>query len=59
MKLNIEQIRAISCGAVRVEETDFGVSFFRFTKEQEEMYKERSSWKKFVGWFAHLFTPFL
>ena len=42
MKLNIEQIRAISCGAARVEETDFGVSFFRFTKEQEEMYKERS-----------------
>lgn len=24
-----------------------------------EMYKERSVWKKFVGWFAHLFTPFL
>ena len=24
-----------------------------------EMYKKRSIWKKFVGWFAHLFTPFL
>ena len=24
-----------------------------------EMYKKRSAWKKFVGWFAHLFTPFL
>lgn len=24
-----------------------------------EMYKKRSVWKKFVGWFAHLFTPFL
>lgn len=24
-----------------------------------EMYKERSTWKKFLGWFAHLFTPFL
>lgn len=24
-----------------------------------EMYKKRSTWKKFVGWFAHLFTPFL
>ena len=24
-----------------------------------EIYKERSAWKKFVGWFAHLFTPFL
>lgn len=25
----------------------------------EEMYKDRSAWKKFLGWFAHLFTPFL
>ena len=24
-----------------------------------EMYKKRSLWKKFKGWFAHLFTPFL
>ena len=24
-----------------------------------EMYKKRSLWKKFVGWFAHLLTPFL
>ena len=24
-----------------------------------EIYKKRSLWKKFVGWFAHLFTPFL
>ena len=43
MKLNIEQIRGITCGAARVEETDLGVSFFRFTKAQEEMYKERSA----------------
>ena len=26
------------------------------TKEQ---YKKRSAWKRFVGWFAHLFTPVL
>lgn len=25
----------------------------------KEIYKERSTWKKFWGWFAHLFTPFL
>nr|WP_203558467.1 cardiolipin synthase [Bacteroides sp. 519] len=25
----------------------------------EENWKERSRWKRFVGWFAHLFTPFL
>ncbi len=24
-----------------------------------EVWKERSAWKKFVGWFANLFTPFL
>ena len=27
-----------------------------FTKEE---YKKRSGWKRFVGWFANLFTPFL
>ena len=25
----------------------------------EEIYKKRSVWKRFVGWFAHLFTPFI
>ena len=24
-----------------------------------EIYKKRSLWKKFLGWFAHLFTPFI
>lgn len=24
-----------------------------------EMYRKRSAWKRFVGWFAHLLTPFL
>ena len=24
-----------------------------------DIYRKRSLWKKFVGWFAHLFTPFL
>ena len=24
-----------------------------------DMYKKRTPWKKFRGWFAHLFTPFL
>lgn len=41
MRLDIEHIRAITCGATRVEENDFGFAFFRFTKEQEEMYKQR------------------
>lgn len=37
-----------------------------FKKDQEEstlltaeIYQNRSPWKKFIGWFAHLFTPFL
>lgn len=25
----------------------------------KEEWKKRSKWKRFVGWFAHLFTPFL
>lgn len=25
----------------------------------KENWKQRSRWKRFVGWFAHLFTPFL
>ena len=25
----------------------------------KEEYKKRSAWKRFVGWFAHLLTPFL
>ena len=37
-----------------------------FSKDQEdstlltsEIYMDRSFWKRFWGWFAHLFTPFL
>jgi cardiolipin synthase len=29
------------------------------TQLTKEIYKDRSLWKKFMGWFAHLFTPFL
>lgn len=43
MKLNIEQIRKIVTGAVRVEEEDGRVRLFRFTREQEEMYKQRNN----------------
>lgn len=25
----------------------------------KEIYKKRTTWKKFWGWFAHLFTPFI
>lgn len=39
MKLSADQIRSISMGAVRVEETENGVCLLRFTKEQEALYK--------------------
>ena len=41
MKLTIEQIKKITKGAVRIEEIDGRIAFFRFTKEQEEAY---STW---------------
>ncbi len=41
MKLNLSQIRDITIGASRVEEIDGNIHFYRFTKEQEELYKER------------------
>lgn len=43
MKLNLEQLKAITLGAVRIEEVENGIEFLRFTKEQEELYKIRSS----------------
>ena len=43
MKLNIDQIRAVCQGAVRVEETSEGIRLYRFTEEQEEIYRQRSS----------------
>lgn len=42
MKLSFEQLKSITLGAVRIEETETGTEFFRFTKEQEELYKTRS-----------------
>jgi len=39
MKLNCAQLREIATGAVRVEEEDGGIRFYRFTKEQEELYE--------------------
>ena len=46
------------------ETTNELIQMFQEDKEDStlltaEMYKKRSTWKKFMGWFAHLFTPFL
>ena len=40
------------------------VDMFEEDKEEsivmtEAGWKKRSRWKRFVGWFAHLFTPFI
>lgn len=37
MKLNFEQIKSITLGAVRINEQADGIHFFRFTKEQEDL----------------------
>lgn len=42
MNLNLSQIRDITTGAVRIEEIDNNIHFYRFTKQQEELYKNRS-----------------
>ena len=46
------------------ETTDELITIFHEDKEEStlltsEIYKNRSIWKKFLGWFAHLFTPFI
>lgn len=42
MKLTIDQIREVCQGAVRIEEKAEGIHFYRFTEEQEELYRVRS-----------------
>ncbi len=42
MKLNLNQIKEITIGAVRVEEENGLINLYRFTKEQEDLYKARS-----------------
>lgn len=43
MKLNAEQLKSIAVGVARVEEKDGKVYLLRFTKEQEELYKETNA----------------
>ncbi len=39
IKLNLGQIKLLAHGAARIEEHDGKISFFRFTKKQQELYK--------------------
>lgn len=43
MKLDLEQIKNITLGAVRITEQEDGINFFRFTEEQQELYKHRKA----------------
>lgn len=42
MKLCFEQICAVTTGAVRIQQENDGIHFYRFTKEQEEMFLPRN-----------------
>ena len=42
-KLSLEQIKQIAHGVARIEEVDGRIALYRFTKEQQELYKEVSS----------------
>jgi len=43
MKLNFNQICSICLGAVRAKETEDGVRLYRFTEEQEEIYRRANA----------------
>ena len=41
MTLDLQQVKNITLGAVRIEQNECGFHFYRFTKQQEELYKHR------------------
>jgi len=43
MKLNFDQICSVCLGAVRAKEMEDGVRLYRFTEEQEEIYRQRKT----------------
>lgn len=51
MKLNFEQIRSVTLGAVSLEQTDGGIRFHRFSKAEENLYIPRA------GLHVKLFAP--
>lgn len=42
MQLNFEQIRSVTLGADRFEQSDEGIRFYRFTPEQHQLYSEKT-----------------
>lgn len=49
MELSLQQIKWITHGAVRVEQENDTVRFFRFTKEQEELYRNYTAAPSFYN----------
>lgn len=41
MVLDFNQIKAITCGAVRICQSDDGIRFYRFTQEQHQLYSQK------------------
>lgn len=42
MKLSLSTIREITCGAVRVEQEEKGIRFYRFTEKELELYRQKN-----------------
>ena len=42
MELSLSQIKNIALGAARIKANESGIDFFRFTEQQEQLYKHRS-----------------
>ena len=42
MILDLQQIKSVTTGAVRISQENDGIHFYRFTKEQEDMYLPRN-----------------
>ncbi len=42
MKINLSQLQSVTSGVVRITQDERGFHFYRFTEEQEALYKERN-----------------
>ena len=54
MKLTFDQIKAITCGTVLIEQTDGGVQFHRFTQAQRDMYELKSTYRDLSRFYFRL-----
>lgn len=59
MKLGYEEIKEITTGAARIEQEDKYIRFYRFTQEEEDLYKQRSDnfyeWSKYTAGIRLMF----